>query len=91
MFLNCYSAQFGIYLYLSGADVFDKLTEERCGNRLILLRRIRLSRREIMKNVIGITAVLTLSVSMLVGCGGDKNTDTDGADKGEMAGQVRKC
>ena len=44
-----------------------------------------------MKNVIGITAVLTLSVSMLVGCGGDKNTDTDGADKGEMAGQVRKC
>lgn len=38
-----------------------------------------------MKKAIGITAVLTLSVTMLGSCGGEKNTDTDGADKGEMA------
>lgn len=38
-----------------------------------------------MKKAMGLMAVLTLSVTMLVSCGGEKDTDTSGTDKGEMA------
>lgn len=44
-----------------------------------------------MKKAIGLMAVLLLSVTMLGSCGGEKDADTDGADKGKRRGQFRKC